>query len=664
MPNNNNLLVPTELVEKAVQGDKEAISEIYNECNKPVRRFVKKKLRKRSNEKESLPEDVEDAVSETFTRMVKNMPDLKNPQAFTKWIFVIADSVCKRSDEHTIKDDKYLVDLNMPASNEYDDKSDLNSPFENYPDETIEAPDDYTVNTELWKTVASLIENLPEKQKEVINQFYFEQRSLEEIADSTGENVSSVKSQKRYGIKKLQKGLKKFGYGGNFVVVPAVEFFCPMRNEVKIGGRGIGVTVSSQITGTVVPLAALFTISIVGLAVFNGLKDNGPNLRGDVRVNSGTDSHSVITTDSLTADTESDIINTTMRRTNGEILSDTDVSTDKAPAVATAVPAKTTAVLVDDYNAPDSPDVIPDYEPNTQPNNEPTPDSSLPDDEWKSVPYSSGTDTDYEGMTADKFYDEITNANYDFKYRFFYSDDLRPNYLEISDVAMNTLNNIRIEFTYNMKSFNPESFDLQLSPRLYDSDAPFDSIIKCNKKVIDGNKITYYFNISDNELLIENENGSSFLETYGYFFDFISPTDVEYDDNIDYDKFIYYIDDEGAYFYTAPYDVVEKSIEPFYQEDGILSLAKDVKSITVRYRDYNSYSQEISEFDVGVTAGYTTSQKYREFYDTLPDIFDAYNIKDVEIDKENPYFKKIGKRLYYHDVDANEDYFIIELSGV
>lgn len=651
----SNLLVPTELVEKAVQGDEEAISEIYKECNEPVRRFVRKKLMKRSFEKDPLPEDVEDAVSETFSRMVKSLPELENPQAFTKWIFVIAESVCKRSDEHTKKDDKYMVDLNMSASDECADKSDFEPSLENFPDETIVAPDDYTVNTELWETVALLIESLPEKQKNVIEQFYFKQKSLEEIADTTGENLSSVKSQKRYGIRKLQKELKKFGYGGNFVVVPVIEFFRPMKDEVKIGGRGVGVTVSTHFAGTAVPIAALFTVSVVGLSVFAGLKDDGPNLRGDVRVNSGTDSRPAITTSSLSTDTQLDNINITTQRTGSEPSRDTDASADEAPASA-AVPTQTTAEPVNNNYEPDSPDVTPDYEPNTQPDNEPASDSSLPDNGWVSVPYHSGINTDFNGMTSAEFYDIITEADYGFMYQVFHSDDLLPNYLELSDVSINTLNNVKIEFTYNLKSLDPEDLDLYLTPGVRGWNEPEPTSIEYNKKVIDENKITYYFHIPDDDLLINNENGSSFLDTYGYFLNFINPEDLE----SEYWQ-IYDIDDEGIYSYTAPDDIVEKTIEPFYQEDGVLSLSKDMKSITLRFQE-NVFGNTV--YTVGESVKTANNIDKRDFYNSLPNIFEKYNIKDIEIDKENPYFKKIGNKLYYHDADTNEDYFIIELSGV
>ena len=52
------------------------------------------------------------------------------------------------------------------------------------------------------------ISELPEKQRQVFIMNELEDRTLQEIADLTGENIKTIISRKRYAVKQLQKQLK------------------------------------------------------------------------------------------------------------------------------------------------------------------------------------------------------------------------------------------------------------------------------------------------------------------------------------------------------------------------------------------------------------------------------------------------------------------------
>ena len=58
-----------------------------------------------------------------------------------------------------------------------------------------------------WDTLLKALDELPEKQRYVFVQNELEDRSLQEIADETGENLKTIISRKGYAIKHLRTRL-------------------------------------------------------------------------------------------------------------------------------------------------------------------------------------------------------------------------------------------------------------------------------------------------------------------------------------------------------------------------------------------------------------------------------------------------------------------------
>jgi RNA polymerase sigma factor (sigma-70 family) len=58
-----------------------------------------------------------------------------------------------------------------------------------------------------WQELFAALEELPENQKQVFIQNELEDKTLQQIADETGENLKTVISRKGYAVKYLRKRL-------------------------------------------------------------------------------------------------------------------------------------------------------------------------------------------------------------------------------------------------------------------------------------------------------------------------------------------------------------------------------------------------------------------------------------------------------------------------
>lgn len=76
------------IVEKAMTGDKEAFTTLYQTCYRDLYKFALYTL--------GNAEDAADVVSDTFLEVWKGLPKLRQAEAFPQWAFRILSIRCKR----------------------------------------------------------------------------------------------------------------------------------------------------------------------------------------------------------------------------------------------------------------------------------------------------------------------------------------------------------------------------------------------------------------------------------------------------------------------------------------------------------------------------------------------------------------------------------------
>lgn len=107
------------------------------------------------------------------------------------WIFTIARN---KKIDHIRKQKRHEIDPNDPCFVE------VNVAQAKMPDETI-------IEQSEAKTIKDAIETLPKEQAELINVFYFDGKTHNEIADEYGLPLGTVKSRIRLAFDKLKRNL-------------------------------------------------------------------------------------------------------------------------------------------------------------------------------------------------------------------------------------------------------------------------------------------------------------------------------------------------------------------------------------------------------------------------------------------------------------------------
>ena len=135
----------------------------------------------------------EEITQDTFLQVYKNLAQLKNPNQFGGWIYVIANRLCSK-----------WLQKNKLATQSLDDT----------PMEEIEGIS-YThyvsdqrqteVAEDRHELVKKLLSKLPESERTVVTLFYLGEMTAQEIGKFLGVSINTIKSRLRRGRKRLQE---------------------------------------------------------------------------------------------------------------------------------------------------------------------------------------------------------------------------------------------------------------------------------------------------------------------------------------------------------------------------------------------------------------------------------------------------------------------------
>ena len=185
----DNTKEPTtnELVELAKSGDQDALEAIISRHRAEVYNAAKFIL---NNE-----QDAEDVTQEVFIKLFKNIHNLKNTDSFSSWLRIITVNECKM-----------LFRKNKNAAIPYDEDEKLEALLRKCNSENInDIPHQKLDHIENNRLLYSIIENLPEKYSQLLIMYFYAEMSYNEIADSLGINVGTVKSRLFTAKNKLRK---------------------------------------------------------------------------------------------------------------------------------------------------------------------------------------------------------------------------------------------------------------------------------------------------------------------------------------------------------------------------------------------------------------------------------------------------------------------------
>ena len=135
----------------------------------------------------------EEITQDTFLQVYKNLAQLKNPNQFAGWIYVIANRLCLKWLQ---KNESVMQSLEDTPAEEIEKLSYTHHVSDQRRTEITE---------DRQELVKKLLAQLPESERTVVTLFYLGEMTAKEIGKFLGVSVNTIKSRLRRGRKRLQE---------------------------------------------------------------------------------------------------------------------------------------------------------------------------------------------------------------------------------------------------------------------------------------------------------------------------------------------------------------------------------------------------------------------------------------------------------------------------
>lgn len=206
----------SDLIEKARKKDEKAIEELFELTSQKGYYVALKYLKNK--------EDAQDILQDAYVSALSKLDSLKNPEKFDKWLYQIIANKAKN----------YLV-KNKPLLFEQLEKDDEDAIRfeETIQDDTLEfQPKENCDYQELKQALKILIDELPDDQRMCLLMYYFEELSINEIAESLDLNTNTIKSRLNYARKKIKEKVEDLQKKGTHLYgVAPIPFLLWMLQE-------------------------------------------------------------------------------------------------------------------------------------------------------------------------------------------------------------------------------------------------------------------------------------------------------------------------------------------------------------------------------------------------------------------------------------------------
>lgn len=175
-----------ELIEGFTKGEKKYMETLINRHKKNVYSYIIISVKNR--------DVADDIFQETFIKVINSLKNGKyvDKGKFLSWVIRIA---------HNLTIDYFRKEKNLNTYSNDDGEVDLfNS--QKYSDENIE---DKIIGEQIETDLRSIVEYLPEEQKEVILLRHYGNLSFKEIAENTNVSINTALGRMRYALINLRK---------------------------------------------------------------------------------------------------------------------------------------------------------------------------------------------------------------------------------------------------------------------------------------------------------------------------------------------------------------------------------------------------------------------------------------------------------------------------
>jgi len=165
----------------------QSVTQLVKNYGKRLFRFIRGKVR--------TEEDAEDILQEVWLQL-SSLGDVEDLESASGWLFQVARN--KVTDLYRRKKTDSLDDLIKETEDGTLDLREILLIDDSDPDMAL-------FKEAFWNELNSALAELPQNQREVFVMNEIEDKTLQEIANETGENLKTIISRKGYAVKHLKK---------------------------------------------------------------------------------------------------------------------------------------------------------------------------------------------------------------------------------------------------------------------------------------------------------------------------------------------------------------------------------------------------------------------------------------------------------------------------
>jgi len=177
------------------QEESKHISTVYEKEHKALFRFIRGRTGSAA--------DAEDILQDVFFQLTTGFREIRVLGSLTSWLYRVARN---RITDYYRKNKPGLLDDFVVAGDEEGEALKLEAVLSSGDDN----PEILMEKEEMWDAVFDVLEEMPERQREVFVWHELEDLSFKEMSERTGEGVNTLLSRKRYAILFLKERLKYY----------------------------------------------------------------------------------------------------------------------------------------------------------------------------------------------------------------------------------------------------------------------------------------------------------------------------------------------------------------------------------------------------------------------------------------------------------------------
>ena len=196
-----------ELVQRAIQGDAAAVSDLLRLSAKSVLFYTTKMLRTQM--------DAEDAAQEALLRICSRIGQLQDPKKYKYWLNTI---VANETRQYMLKNYKQNLDTDLDDLPEIEET-----------DETV-LPQQQLERTETHTLIMGIIDSLPPRQKEAVMLHYYSDLSVTEVAEAMGIGHPNASKYISRAHEKIKAELERYESRGGVIMGGLAAL--PLSNQI------------------------------------------------------------------------------------------------------------------------------------------------------------------------------------------------------------------------------------------------------------------------------------------------------------------------------------------------------------------------------------------------------------------------------------------------